>query len=908
MKRFLRAHHKLTLCLSAILLFISTWLPAQIITTVAGSNLKGDGGPATTACLNNPSGVAVDKNGAVYIADQGNNRIRKVPINGIITTVAGNGYSGGRISGDGGPATATFLTGATSVVVDDSGNLYISEQYTSHIRKVSTNGIIKTIAGNGRASNPFEVGDGLAATDASLAYPAGIALDAAGNLYIADQYNNRIRKIDSHGIITTVAGDGNRSSVVLGDGGDATHASLDTPTGVAVDKAGTIYIVDTGHYRVRKVDSKGIITTIEANLRNPTSVAVDDTGNLYIADSWSGLVRKISTTGVISTVAGNGSNNYGEDGTLATETSLANPVGVTLDANGNLYITLQYGNRIRKVSTDGIITTVAGNGYSSFSGDGGLATAASLYNPFSVATDSNDNLYITDLFNHRIRKVSSNGIITTVAGNGSSGFSGDGGLATAATLAGAYNVIVDGTGTIYIADLFNHRIRKVSASGIITTIAGNGSSGFSGDDGPATEASLNKPASVALDRLGNLYIADLDNHRIRKIATDGIITTVVGNGVAGFSGDGGAATAASLNSPANVLVDSNNNLYIADQYDHRIRKVSASGIITTVAGNGSSGFSGDGGLATAANLNNPTGLALDRLGNLYIADLYNHRIRKVSSDGIITTVVGSDSIDSGGDGGLATAASLIEPSGVALDRYGNLYIADEGGIDYRIRKVSVPNTVSINPANLAAACSNSAFSLTAVALGFIPSSYAWSSQPTGLSASGSTPSFSAPSVNSPTTYTLTVTAIDGSISATTSTTLTINPTPGVAITGTPSLTIGNGQSTTLTASGATTYSWSTSATTPFIVVNATGIYSITGTTNGCSAQTSVTLSGSIVSVQDGNWSNPSTWNCGCEPTLYDIVTISNGHKVTVSQAVQTQVLKQFGILLFDVGGRISFWK
>jgi streptogramin lyase len=335
------------------------------------------------------------------------------------------------------------------------------------------------------------------------------------------------------------------------------------------------------------------------------------------------------------------------------------------------------------------INTVAGNGSATFAGDGGAATSASLFFPFGVALDATGNLYIADEGNHRVRKVAAvTGIITTVAGNGSATFAGDGGAATSASL-DPFAVALDESGNLYIADVGNHRIRKVAATtGIVTTVAGDGSATFAGDGGAATSASLNSPYGVALDASGNLYIADLNNYRIRKVdAASGIITTVAGNGIPTYAGDGGAATSASLNSPTGVALDASGNLYVADYYNQRIRKVDvASGIITTVAGNGSPTFAGDGEAATSASLNGPLGVALDANGSLYIADIGNNRIRKVAATTrIVTTVAGNGRATFAGDGGAATSASLNGPFGVALDASGNLYIADLN--NYRIRKV-----------------------------------------------------------------------------------------------------------------------------------------------------------------------------------------------------------------------------
>ncbi len=460
-------------------------------------------------------------------------------------------------------------------------------------------------------------------------------MDSSGNLYFADSDNNRIRKV-AGGIITTVAGGG---SCCYGDGGPATSASLRYPQGVAVDSAGNLYIADTGDGRIRMVTG-GTITTVagsggccfsgdggpatSASLYDPEGVAIDSAGNLYIADTINNRVRRVSG-GTIATIAGNGVYRYSGDGGPAVNAALNQPDGVAPDSAGNLFIADYENNRIRKVS-GGTITTVAGIGAMGFSGDGGPAASALLYIPKGVATDSAGNLYIADTGNLRIRKVTG-GTITTVAGGGPGfPFSGDGGPATNASLNIPYGVAVDSAGNLYIADTGNNRIRKVTG-GTITTVAGNGNASFSGDGGPATSASLNVPYGVAVDSAGNLYIADFQNNRIRKVS-GGTITTVAGNGVVGFSGDGEPATSALLNYPEGVAVDSAGDLYIADSGNNRIRKVSG-GTITTVAGNGAPAFSGDGGLATSASLDDPVGVAFDSAGNLYIADSENNRIREI---------------------------------------------------------------------------------------------------------------------------------------------------------------------------------------------------------------------------------------------------------------------------------------
>ncbi len=342
------------------------------------------------------------------------------------------------------------------------------------------------------------------------------------------------------------------------------------------------------------------------------------------------------TAGTIQTIAGNGSPNYSGDGGPALQAGLNVPVEVYLDKSGNLFITDQYNNRIRKVAPDGTITTVAGTGVAGFSGDGGPAVDAELNTPTGIFGDSSGNLYIGDPGNQRIRKMDASGIITTFAGNGNKGYSGDGGPAIDATLYNASRVAVDSSGNVYIADQSNHRIRMVNPQGIISTFAGNGAGSpqtgaYSGDGGLAVDASLNNPTSVAVDGTGVVYICDQFNQRVRKVALNGIITTVAGNGNAGYSGDGGQATAATLSYPGGMAVDAAGNLYFDDDGNYVTRMISTSGIITTIAGNDSAGFSGDGGPATSASLSGNFGVALDLSGNMYIADSVNNRIREVYS-------------------------------------------------------------------------------------------------------------------------------------------------------------------------------------------------------------------------------------------------------------------------------------
>jgi sugar lactone lactonase YvrE len=340
------------------------------------------------------------------------------------------------------------------------------------------------------------------------------------------------------------------------------------------------------------------------------------------------------------------------DGGLATQVQLTSPGGVALAPDGSMYFADKDHSRILRVSPDGIITTVAGNGGYGFSGDGGPATQATFAGPTGVTLAADGSLFIADADNHRIRRMGLDGLITTVAGNGESSYGSDGGLATQTGLNFPEAVALAADGSLYIADSGDRRIRRVGPDGIITTVAGNGQFGSSGDGDLATEATLLLPTGVVLAADGSLFIADPWSGRIRWVSPDGLITTVAGGGLAGSSGDGGPATQAHLSWPTGMALAADGSLFIADAGDSRIRRVGLDGVITTVAGTGQYGFSGDGGLATQAKFAWPHALTLAADGSLLIADADNHRIRRVGPDGIVTTVAG---------GGLSAGSGSARP-------------------------------------------------------------------------------------------------------------------------------------------------------------------------------------------------------------------------------------------------------
>jgi trimeric autotransporter adhesin len=602
-----------------------------VLTVVAGNSTagySGDGGPALSAQLNGPTAIALDKAGNLYIADAGNYRVRRVSSTGVIATVAGNGAQGH--TGDNGPAVNAQLNGLAGIAVDSHGSLYISDRIGSWIREVSTAGIITTIAGTG--SNGYS-GDNVPAAGAQLYNPCGLAVDGADNLYIADSNNFRIREI-SNGTITTVAGSGGEG--FAGDGQFATQALLNGLFGLAVDSNGNIFFADT--YNVR--------------------------------------IREVLTTGIITTVAGSGSLGFAGDGLPALVSTMNTPLAVAVDGSGNVFVADRDNHRIRKVA-GGKMGTVAGNGTSSYSGDSGPAMGAQLSQPLGVAVDGSGNIYISDYGNSVIRMVSPAGVVTTIAGTGVPGSGGDGGQANGAQLTSPWGIALDAAGNLYIADGSASVIRKVSPGGIITTVAGGGSAN-PGDGGPATSAALIIPQGVSVDPAGNIFIAETGSARIRRVsAADGTISTVAGNGSLGYTGDGGPATSATLNSPYSVLVDAIDNIYIADTGNNVIRRVSG-GNITTIAGNGIAGFSGDGGQGVNAQLNAPYALAEDNTNTLYIADYGNSRVRKLLTDDTISTVSGAGTSAYSGDGGPASTAQLHTLTSVAVDSIGDIYVVDSG--------------------------------------------------------------------------------------------------------------------------------------------------------------------------------------------------------------------------------------
>ena len=660
--------------------------PNNIITTVAGAawTFPGDGGPAKNAPLSQINSLSTDPNGNIIFADPGNQVVSRLNSDGTVTVLAGNGVRG--FSGDGGPARRASLNNPVDAVMDKSGNLYISDSFNYHIRQVTPDGIISDYIDN--------------------VLGARLAVDNSGTLYFTYPDGCLIYRYTADLVLTKFAGNGTCGH--SGDGGAALQASIAPGIGgLALDGAGNLYLAE-GYY-IRRITPDGTISTIagsgeegfsgdngpalSAKFDFTYSLVFDSSGNLLVTDVNNKVIRQISPGGNITTIVGVPSphvdGQFGGDGGPAANARLFFPEGLAFDGKGNLYFSDSGNFRIRRVS-GGTIDTVAGNGLFRVVPDGTAATQAFLFGPSGLSFDSSGNLLIGEIAGSKVAMIRPDGSFNVVAGTGVLGatteeIAGQPYPAKQALLGSPASVVADQQGNIYFADAYASVIYKVSGDGTLIVIAGQiFQTGTSGDNGPATQATLTQPESVLLDRSGNLYISDYGAHAIRRVSPDGIITTVAGTGKAGYSGDNSPAAAAMLNGPIGIAFDGSGNLLICDSGNNRIRMVSASGTITTIAGDGTAANSGDGGKASAASLNFPFDIRVDATGNIYF--LEQGRLRRIDGGGVISAIAGSDTRTNSGDGGPASQASL-DVDGMAFDGDGNLYLASYNGD--RIRKILV---------------------------------------------------------------------------------------------------------------------------------------------------------------------------------------------------------------------------
>jgi trimeric autotransporter adhesin len=558
--------------------------------------------------------------------------------------------------------------------------------------------VITTIAG----TDWLFPGDGRPAINAPLSGGLGLdlAADRNGSYFIADDGNLMAMRVGPDGILSVIAGNG--FGFVSGDGGLAVNAGLFQPIAVAVDGAGSVYISEFGG-AIRKVTADGIITrvagtgnrgfggdngpAVSALLDAPYGLAVDSAGNFYIADTGNNRIRKVNASGVITTIAGTGQPGFSGDSGYATNAQLSGPTRIALDAAGDLYFVDLVNFRVRKIDVNGIITTVAGGGQRL--GDGIPATSAIL-SPLAIALDAAGTLYIADGLSYGIVKVDSQGNLKTIAGgSGTAGFDGDGGSALAAHFQFQFHpaLAIDSAGSILFADEVNERIRRITPDGKVGTIAGNGLFHFSGEGGRATSASLDLPTSVIADNSGNIFFTEPDLNRIRRVAPDGTISVYAGNGTQGYSGDGGLATSASLAFPNYLALGPNGVLYFTDNFNCVIRYITGSGAIGTYAGSGACADAGDGGPASQASFSGLEGLDFDTAGDLIISEGFKNRLRVVLyPSGMVATLAGNGTAGFSGDNGVSTKALVNDPVGVRVYN-GFVYFCDSK--NHRVRKIAV---------------------------------------------------------------------------------------------------------------------------------------------------------------------------------------------------------------------------
>ncbi|MHB1045548.1 MAG: SMP-30/gluconolactonase/LRE family protein [Thermoanaerobaculia bacterium] len=646
-----------------------------------------DDGPGATAQLSSPQGVARDTAGNTYVADTSNHTIRKIDAAGNVTTLAGLAGAPGFADGKGGAARFRYPYG---VAVDASSNVFVADSSNQRIRKIDTAGNVSTVAGNGT----YGFADGPGAS-AMFRNPYGVAVDSSGDLYVVDTSNHRIRRIDTAGNVSTLAGNGTADFF----DGPGASAMFSYPRGVAVDASGNVYVADRDNHRIRKLDTAGNVSTLAGNgtedfadglgasamFSSPGGVAVDASGDVYVADTYNRRIRKIDTAGNVSTVAGNGTYGFA-DGPGASA-MFRNTYGVAVDAAGNVSVADSGNQRIRRIDTAGNVSTLAGNGDSGYS-DGPSASARFAY-PWGVAVDASGNAYVGDSENRRIRKIDTAGNVSTLAGSGGYGFADGPGASAMFTY--PYGVAVDAAGNVYVADVVNNRIRKIDTAGNVSTLAGNGTSGFA--DGPGASAMFSYPYGVAVDDAGNVFVADGGNGRIRKIDTAGNVSTLAGNGTSGFADGPGAS--AMFSSPEGVAVDASGNVYVADVVNNRIRKIDTAGDVTTLGGMQAAGIAD--GPGASAMFGYPRGVAVDASGNVYVADPNNQRIRKIDTAGDVTTLGGMQA--AGSADGTGAAANFYYPTGICIDPYrGRIIVADSNNNAIRVGEAALPDVATIDQA------------------------------------------------------------------------------------------------------------------------------------------------------------------------------------------------------------------
>jgi sugar lactone lactonase YvrE len=607
-------------------------------TTFAGSAAQGNADGATNVSqFNNPGGVAMDVFGNLYIADTGDDTIRKIAPDGIVSTFVGSPGVSGSADGNG---TNAFFNAPQGVAVDNSGNVYVADTGNFTIRKITTNGVVTTLAGlAGNAGSS----DGLG-TNAEFYEPEGIAVDSSSNVFVADTWNHTIREISPSGMVVTIAGSAGNPGSTNATG---TNALFYEPQGVAVDASDDVFVADTGNNVIREIAANGTVSTLAGSVGNPGSI--DATGTNALFDS---------------------------------------PQGISLDSLGNLYVADYLNNSIREVTSAGVVTTIAGSS-ESFGSTDGTGTNALFWGPQGIAVNPNnpDYVYVADTGNSTIRLVSYSNqswSVSTFAGHASIGSTDSTG--SAARFFWPMDIAPDGQGNFYVADAANNTIRKIASNGTVSTFAGF--PGVSGSaNGNGTNASFNAPQAVAVDSSGNVYVADTGNSIIREITSGGAVSTLAG--VAGNPGSSdGTGTSAQFNQPTGIAVNSSGDVFVADTLNHTIREIASGGVVTTFAGTAGN-FGSANGMTNLAQFNRPTGIAIDGAGNLFVSDMFNHTVREITPAGMVSTLAGLAGVFGNADG-TNCSARFFELEGIAVNSSDDIYVADAG--NYAVRQLTPSGT------------------------------------------------------------------------------------------------------------------------------------------------------------------------------------------------------------------------
>ncbi len=713
-------------------------LPALIV-DYAGTGAignAGDGGPAGDAQFRSIGGVAVGSDGLIFVSDPSASRIRRIRTDGIIEALAGTGTRG--YGGDGGHALAADFTDPTRLLVDQAGTLFVAE--LDRVRRIDPGGLVSTILGDGHAGLD---GDGGPSAFARTAGNEGMAIDGDGNLFIAERAAHRVRRIDTRGNVTTVAGTGVPGSD--GDGGPALAATLNQPVDVDVDGLGNLLIAELAGNRIRRVSTTGVIDTVagtgapggggdgglaaQAELHGPQSVVVDASGAIYVADWNNRRIRRIHPDGTIQTVAGLVGGRV-ESGGAALESRLTLPLDVVPTLDGSLLIVEQSARRVRALvpvsgadaspptperqasgpgdgqpaeaqvaaaafvapapalpsgaplASDPVAEVFAGTGESGSAADAEFRLSAALASPRGIAIDGVGRLLIADTGNHRIRRIEPDGAVRIVAGTGEPGSAGDGRAAAAAQLNRPSALVVDSSGSIYVADSGNFRIRKIDPDGVITTFAGGSQPGVAGDGGLARDAQFTEPVGLALGPDGSLYVVDGPVHRVRVIRPDGRIHSYAGRGVDGSGGDGGPATEAALGFPQRVALAADGSALVTQLHAGVVRRIGADGVIDTLAGSGRSDAPVEGPAREIA-LDAPIGVATDAVGAVYVVASGNGQIARIDPGGQAQILAGNP-LGQGQSGDLAREIPLFTALDLALGRDGFGYLLEARGLIWRI--------------------------------------------------------------------------------------------------------------------------------------------------------------------------------------------------------------------------------